>query len=176
MAPICPWAIRGSASSSAARCGTVPARRWAQIEVWPNAPYGLYAVQDPAQPEHNLRATLHADGDGNYIFATMKPVSYEVPGDGLGGELVRAGGRHCWRPAHIHILINARGTNGISARILMPPIPISTRIPSLACARRWRCRMIKRPAKKYSRASPVSSAPSTSSAWILSWREPNLRR
>jgi hypothetical protein len=26
-APICPWAIRGSASSSTARCGTVPARR-----------------------------------------------------------------------------------------------------------------------------------------------------
>ena len=87
----------------------MPPRRWAQIEVWPNAPYGLYAVQDPAQPEHNLRATLHADGDGNYAFATRKPVSYEVPGDGLEGELVRAGGGHCWRPAHIHILINAEG-------------------------------------------------------------------
>ena len=81
----------------------------ARIEVWQNAPNGLYAVQDPSQPEHNLRGTLHADGDGNYAFATMKPVSYEVPDDGVGGELVRAGGRHCWRPAHIHVLINAQG-------------------------------------------------------------------
>lgn len=81
----------------------------AQIEVWQNAPNGLYAVQDPNQPKHNLRATLHADENGNYAFATMKPVSYQVPGDGAGGELVRAGDRHCWRPAHIHILINAEG-------------------------------------------------------------------
>ncbi|MDA1098029.1 MAG: dioxygenase [Proteobacteria bacterium] len=81
----------------------------AQIEVWQNAPNGLYAVQDPDQPEHNLRGTLHADEDGNYAFATAKPISYQVPDDGAGGELVRAGGRHCWRPAHIHIMISAQG-------------------------------------------------------------------
>ncbi|NQV58569.1 MAG: hydroxyquinol 1,2-dioxygenase [Alphaproteobacteria bacterium] len=81
----------------------------AQIEVWQNAPNGLYAVQDPSQPEHNLRGTLHADKNGNYAFATAKPMSYKVPEDGAGGELVRAGGRHCWRPAHIHIMVTAEG-------------------------------------------------------------------
>jgi protocatechuate 3,4-dioxygenase beta subunit len=80
-----------------------------QIEVWQNAPNGLYAVQDPGQPEHNLRGTLHADENGNYAFATAKPISYQVPDDGAGGELVRAGGRHCWRPAHIHIMVTAEG-------------------------------------------------------------------
>ena len=81
----------------------------AQLEIWQNAPNGLYAVQDPEQSEHNLRATLHADGSGNYCFATVKPISYQVPGDAAGGELVRAGGRHCWRPAHIHVMISAEG-------------------------------------------------------------------
>ena len=81
----------------------------ARIEVWQNAPNGLYAVQDPNQPEHNLRGTLHADENGNYAFATAKPISYQVPDDGAGGELVRAGGRHCWRPAHIHLMVSAEG-------------------------------------------------------------------
>lgn len=81
----------------------------AKIEVWQNAPNGLYAVQDPGQPEHNLRGTLYADENGNYAFATAKPISYQVPEDGAGGELIRAGGRHCWRPAHIHIMITAEG-------------------------------------------------------------------
>jgi hydroxyquinol 1,2-dioxygenase len=81
----------------------------ARIEVWQNAPNGLYAVQDPSQPEHNLRGTLHTDENGNYAFATAKPVSYKVPEDGAGGELVRTAGRHCWRPAHIHIMVTAEG-------------------------------------------------------------------
>ena len=81
----------------------------AQIEIWQNAPNGLYAVQDPDQPQHNLRGTLHADENGNYAFATAKPISYQVPEDSAGGELVRAGGRHCWRPAHIHLMVTAEG-------------------------------------------------------------------
>ena len=81
----------------------------ATIEVWQNAPNGLYTVQDPNQSEHNLRGTLHADENGSYAFATVKPIAYQVPGDGAGGELVRAGGRHCWRPAHIHLMIRADG-------------------------------------------------------------------
>jgi len=81
----------------------------AKLEIWQNAPNGLYTVQDPEQPEHNLRGTLHADPNGNYRFATVKPVAYQVPGDGAGGELVRIGGRHCWRPAHIHVMVSADG-------------------------------------------------------------------
>ena len=82
----------------------------AKIEVWQNGPNGLYAVQDPGQPEHNLRGTLCADENGNYMFATAKPISYQVPEDGVGGELVRAFGRHCWRPAHIHVMVTADGS------------------------------------------------------------------
>ena len=86
--------------------GTLPR---ATLEVWQNATNGLYTVQDPDQPDDNLRCTLRADDDGNYCFSTVKPQSYTVPDDGAGGELVRAAGRHCWRPAHIHLMINADG-------------------------------------------------------------------
>lgn len=81
----------------------------AKIEIWQNGPNGLYTVQDPDQAEDNLRCTLHADEKGNYCFATVKPASYTIPDDGAGGELVRAAGRHCWRPAHIHLMISADG-------------------------------------------------------------------
>lgn len=81
----------------------------AKIEIWQNAPNGLYTVQDPDQAEHNLRATLRADDNGNYFFATAKPIPYQVPEDSAGGELIRAGGRHCWRPAHVHLMITADG-------------------------------------------------------------------
>lgn len=79
------------------------------LEIWQNGPNGLYTVQDPDQPDDNLRCTLRADEDGNYSFSTVKPVSYTIPDDGAGGELVRAAGRHCWRPAHIHVMIGADG-------------------------------------------------------------------
>lgn len=81
----------------------------ATLEVWQNADNGLYTSQDPSQPDDNLRCTLHADEEGHYSFATVKPVPYTVPDNGPGGELTRAAGRHCWRPAHIHLMINADG-------------------------------------------------------------------
>ena len=81
----------------------------AVLEIWQNGPNGLYTVQDPDQPDDNLRCTLHADENGNYSFSTVKPISYTIPDDGAGGELVRAAGRHCWRPAHIHLMITADG-------------------------------------------------------------------
>lgn len=81
----------------------------AKIEVWQNADNGLYKVQDPEAPEHNLRATMHTDKQGRYCFATIAPISYEVPDDAAGGELIRAAGRHCWRPAHVHLMITADG-------------------------------------------------------------------
>jgi catechol 1,2-dioxygenase len=32
-----------------------------------------------------------------------------VPDDAAGGELIHAAGRHCWRPAHVHLMITADG-------------------------------------------------------------------
>ena len=77
--------------------------------MWQTAPNGLYDVQDPAQPEMNLRGVFTAGDDGSYSFLTVRPVAYPIPEDGPVGEMLRATGRHNWRPAHIHFLVSAPG-------------------------------------------------------------------
>ena len=81
----------------------------ARLDVWQTAPNGLYDVQDPTQPEMNLRGVFTTGEDGAYSFRTVRPVAYPIPEDGPVGEMLRASGRHNWRPAHIHFLVSAPG-------------------------------------------------------------------
>ena len=79
----------------------------AKVEVWQTAPNQLYDVQDENQPHGHLRATFHTDEHGRYEFRTILPVSYPIPDDGPAGQLLRALGRHPFRPAHVHFMISA---------------------------------------------------------------------
>lgn len=97
-----PLMVRGCARSSDG--GTIPG---AVIEVWQAAPNGLYDVQDPGQPEINLRARFRADAQGRFDFRTIKPASYPVPHDGPVGKMLSSLGRHPFRPAHIHFILSA---------------------------------------------------------------------
>jgi protocatechuate 3,4-dioxygenase beta subunit len=81
----------------------------ASIDVWQSDDAGHYDVQDPSQPEINLRAIFKTGDDGKFWFRTIKPAPYPVPTDGPVGELLRASGRHAMRPAHIHFMIDAPG-------------------------------------------------------------------
>ena len=81
----------------------------AEIELWQTADNGLYSNQDPNQPEYNLRARLKVDGEGRYAVTTVRPAPYTVPDDGPVGELLRATGRHPWRPSHLHFIVAAPG-------------------------------------------------------------------
>jgi hydroxyquinol 1,2-dioxygenase len=81
----------------------------ALLDVWETDENGLYEQQDPEQPEMNLRGKFHTDSEGRYCFVGIKPVSYAIPNDGPVGQLLRALGRHPFRPAHIHLLISAEG-------------------------------------------------------------------
>ena len=81
----------------------------ARLDVWQTAPNGLYDVQDPTQPAMNLRGVFTAGDDGGYEFRTVRPVAYPIPDDGPVGEMLRATGRHNWRPAHIHFVVTAPG-------------------------------------------------------------------
>jgi catechol 1,2-dioxygenase len=81
----------------------------ARLDVWQTAPNGLYDVQDPEQPAMNLRGIFTTADDGTYSFRTVRPVAYPIPGDGPVGEMLRATGRHNWRPAHIHFVVTAPG-------------------------------------------------------------------
>lgn len=81
----------------------------ASIEVWQPDENGFYDLQkqDPSQME--LRGRFFSDEQGRYHFRTIKPTGYKIPMDGPVGDMVRAQGRHGWRPAHIHFLVGAPG-------------------------------------------------------------------
>ena len=81
----------------------------ARVEVWQSDEDGLYDVQHAGLGHAQARGVVHADGEGRYAFRSILAVPYAIPHDGPVGELLRAAGRHPWRPAHLHFLIEAEG-------------------------------------------------------------------
>jgi hydroxyquinol 1,2-dioxygenase len=82
----------------------------ARVDVWQADDDGFYDVQVEALgSERRARATLRTDAEGRLRFRTVVPVAYPIPTDGPVGELLGASGRHPWRPAHIHFMIEAAG-------------------------------------------------------------------
>jgi len=81
----------------------------AVVDVWQASPVGLYENQDEKQPDHNLRGRFETDSQGRFHFRTVRPKGYPIPVDGPCGELVRAQGRHPYRPAHLHFMLTKEG-------------------------------------------------------------------
>ena len=84
----------------------------AELDVWQNGADMLYAVQRPEAPEDHLRGRFASREDGSYAFVAVRPVPYPIPDDGPVGSMLTATGRHPWRPAHIHMIIRARLSDG----------------------------------------------------------------
>ena len=90
----------------------------AELDVWQTTEDGWYDVQQPGvQPEGNLRGRFLTDDDGRFWFVSVRPASYPIPTDGPVGELLRAIGRHPYRPAHIHFIISAAGFQTVTTHI-----------------------------------------------------------
>lgn len=89
----------------------------AVLDLWQTAPNSLYAVQDKAQSEFNLRGKQVTDAHGNYGFYTAKPVPYTVPRDGPCGFILDASNRHGMRAAHIHVGIEVEGYKPLTTEI-----------------------------------------------------------
>ncbi|VWB52484.1 intradiol ring-cleavage dioxygenase [Burkholderia aenigmatica] len=81
----------------------------AVLDVWQTAENGMYSGQDTAQPHGNLRGRYRTDAEGRYAITTILPISYPIPTDGPVGKMLEATGRHPWRPAHLHFMIDAPG-------------------------------------------------------------------
>jgi catechol 1,2-dioxygenase len=81
----------------------------AEIDVWETASNGLYDVQDAGQTEMNMRGIFTTGPDGRYEFEGIRPVDYQIPGDGPAGDLLFENGRHNWRPGHLHTVVSAPG-------------------------------------------------------------------
>jgi len=98
--------------------------RGADVDIWHSSPAGLYEQQDPEQAEMNLRGTLTTDDSGTFSFRSVKPAGYPIPTQGnVVGELLRAQNRHCYRPAHVHVLIAKPGFKTLISQIYMPDDP-----------------------------------------------------
>ena len=80
----------------------------AVIEVWQADAEGHYDVQLEGVG-HQGRGVLRSRPDGSFAFRTVVPQAYPIPDDGPVGDLLRASGRHPWRPAHLHFMIDAPG-------------------------------------------------------------------
>ena len=81
----------------------------ATLDIWQTAPNGLYSSQDPAQDTYSFHGLQTTGEDGRYAFTTVRPVEYTVPSDGPVGDILRACGRHPWRPSHLHYIAEAEG-------------------------------------------------------------------
>ncbi|CUX31540.1 MAG: hydroxyquinol 1,2-dioxygenase [Rhizobium oryzihabitans] len=96
----------------------------ARIDVWQANDEGFYDVQQKGiQPDFNLRGVFITGDDGRYWFRAAKPKYYPIPDDGPVGQLLRAMGRHPYRPAHLHYIVSARGFTTLVTHIFDPDDP-----------------------------------------------------
>jgi hydroxyquinol 1,2-dioxygenase len=82
----------------------------ATIDVWHSDQEGFYDLQK--LDEHSQfagRGRFHADANGRFHLWTIRPSPYPIPDDGTVGKMLKAQGRHPYRPEHMHFLIEAPG-------------------------------------------------------------------
>ncbi|KAJ7663908.1 intradiol ring-cleavage dioxygenase [Mycena polygramma] len=79
------------------------------IDTWETDGHGLYDTQYAQRGGPDCRGRLHTTEDGSYFFRAVVPVSYPIPSDGPVGGMVKALGRHVFRPAHLHMMLEASG-------------------------------------------------------------------
>ncbi|WP_170332041.1 dioxygenase [Ruegeria arenilitoris] len=89
----------------------------AELDIWQTAPNGMYASQDEEQDTYSFHGLMTVGTDGRYAFTTVKPVEYTVPSDGPVGDILRACGRHPWRPSHLHFIVKAPGYRSLVTEI-----------------------------------------------------------
>jgi catechol 1,2-dioxygenase len=96
----------------------------ASVDAWQANDDGFYDVQQPGiQPEYNLRGLFTADAEGRYHFRSVVPRHYPVPYDGPVGEMLKATGRHAYRPAHLHFIVSAPGYLPVTTHVFIAGSP-----------------------------------------------------
>jgi protocatechuate 3,4-dioxygenase beta subunit len=90
-----------------------------EVDVWHASPVGFYENQDESQAAMNLRGKFITDADGRFSFRSVKPAGYPVPTDGPVGDLLRAQGRHPYRPAHLHVLAYKPGYKTLITQVFV---------------------------------------------------------
>jgi len=79
----------------------------AKVNLWQSDTEGFYDVQ--RLDSLALRGVLHTNDQGQFSCWTVRAVAYPIPDDGPVGQMLEAQGRHPYRPAHVHFMIEAPG-------------------------------------------------------------------
>ncbi|KAA9160714.1 6-chlorohydroxyquinol-1,2-dioxygenase [Amycolatopsis acidicola] len=96
----------------------------AEVDVWQCTEDGFYDVQQPGiQPPGNGRGLFRTGEGGRFWFRTVVPSHYPIPQDGPVGELLKATGRHPYRPAHVHFIAKAEGHRALTTHLFVAGSP-----------------------------------------------------
>jgi len=95
----------------------------ALLDVWQSDAEGFYDLQKVDATQMLLRGRFRANDKGEYWFRTIKPSFYPIPEDGPVGKLLRASGRHPFRPAHIHFQLSADGYKLLTTELYLRDDP-----------------------------------------------------
>ncbi|HZP44050.1 MAG TPA: dioxygenase [Candidatus Binataceae bacterium] len=95
------------------------------IDIWQADAEGNYSHFNvpAADAPFNLRARVSADRSGAYEIQTWLPAAYQIPKDGPTGAILKATGRHPWRPAHVHFRISHPGFSTLTTQLFVAGDP-----------------------------------------------------
>ncbi len=88
-----------------------------EVDVWHCSSEGFYENQEPSQAEYNFRGTFTTGADGRIWFRSVKQSGYPIPTHAVVGRLLKAQGRHPFRPAHLHVLAHKEGFKTLISQI-----------------------------------------------------------
>jgi hydroxyquinol 1,2-dioxygenase len=92
----------------------------AVVDVWHSDKDGYYDVQHYDEGgATTMRARFLTDEAGRFWFWTIVPSFYPIPDDGPVGDMLRAQGRHPYRPAHVHFMISAPGCETLVTHVFI---------------------------------------------------------
>jgi len=95
----------------------------ALLDIWSGDGEGNYDMQIPGETEMRARGKVRADAEGRYLFRSIRPNYYPVPTDGPVGRMLRAMGRHPYRPGHIHMIVSAPGYEPVTTHLFVADSP-----------------------------------------------------
>jgi catechol 1,2-dioxygenase len=97
----------------------------ALVDIWQADARGAYSHFNvpEADAPFNLRARVSTDKDGGYEIQTWVPASYEIPKHGPTGAILKATGRHAWRPAHVHYRLSHPGFQTLTTQLFVADDP-----------------------------------------------------
>jgi hydroxyquinol 1,2-dioxygenase len=91
----------------------------ATLDVWSGDGEGNYDMQLPGEFVMKARGKIRTDSEGRYWFRSIRPTFYPVPTDGPVGRMLRAMGRHPFRPGHIHMIVSAPGHEPVTTHLFV---------------------------------------------------------